>query len=89
MHLTRHAQTRWEQRFPGLSPDAEWQNARRLGRGLRAAVRSTCPRHAHLVRGHIVDGVYYRFTARSRIVWVVNLETDGVITVFKLDQTIN
>lgn len=89
MHLTNHAQRRWDQRFSGLDPNTEWLKARRIGRKLRAALRDNCPAHAHLVKGHIVGGVYYRYTAGSQIMWVVNLETDGVITVFRIDPTIN
>lgn len=85
MQLTHHAKQRWDQRFPDLDPEQEWSKARRLGRGLREALRKKCPRHAHLIRGHLVAGVYYRHTVDSRICWVVNIETDNVITVFSLD----
>lgn len=84
MNMTRHARARWIERFPTLDPQVEWQQAGRVGRRLRARIRSQCPAHAHLASG-LFKGFYYRLS-RAGVVFVV-AAPDTIVTVFRLDRS--
>lgn len=78
--FTAHARKRWEERFPGVDPVNAWFCAKRIGKGGFRQLRKQCPAHADEINktGHSKYFLLYE----KRIVFVVAVDTQEVVTVF-------
>jgi hypothetical protein len=81
MILTRHAQERWAERFPGKDIELAFVTARRIGQKTRKQLKAMCPQHAPIMRRTNVS--YYYLITRKRIVFVM-APPETVVTVFYL-----
>lgn len=85
--FTKHAERRWNQRFPHLDKMEEWSDAyrarRRIGRSFRLQLKKLCPiARSRGVISKTFNGYYYKMS-KNRIVFVV-APPRIIITVFQL-----
>lgn len=87
MQATKHAETRWLERFPTLDMEEVFAGAHcRIGRKTRQKLRAACPAHEHYLHREF-HGRYFRMARvnDARIIFVV-APPDRVITVFDLNK---
>ena len=79
--FTRHAISRWEERFPGLDKEKEWDESLPASKSVLKNIRGKCPANAHRVRN---KNPFYKYMLSTNMV-VFAYDTSGVvITVFPL-----
>ena len=81
MRLTKHAQEKWEERFPHLDPLSEWHRAKKPGKKGRKQIREQCPNHMDYACRKF-NGRYF-LISRNSVCFVV-APPEVVITVFPL-----
>jgi hypothetical protein len=80
---TPHALDRWAERFSGIDKHTEFSGAGKVGKKSLKKIRILTPVNAK----RYMDGKFkgrYSLLGRSNVVFVINSDTDSIVTVFHL-----